>query len=229
MAKSSGAAAPPIAFVMKRVALITAPMWIAAVMLFFADIKPVPTPDEGPVLPAGVPQDPSSRAAWLEAEIKRARAAAAASERKAAALEEAMKRGPGPMEVALDNLPAQHALAAVAAAAGLLSILGPTTFERFFLALVGSVAGGLMVGASANFLTGYSGTPFWLDAIGMLSNGKGSFFGYFLWTALFVLGMFRWMTGFEYSIYAFGDEDTICERLGEVPLLRNEGEGAVGA
>jgi len=89
---------------------------------------------------------------------------------------------------------------------GLLSVAGPSTFVRCYLAIVGSAVGGLMVGACASYFSGFSGSPFWIDGVRSILSGRGSIVEYLLWFTLLVLGFLRWLTGWECGLYAVVDE-----------------------
>jgi len=114
----------------------------------------------------------------------------------------------------LGSLPFQGSIALAAGTAGLLAVVGPSSFARPFLALSGSAAAGLLAGAAAALLVdrvaGGESLGSFTDAVMALVQGgeaRGSdAVGCLAWLGLTVLGVARWATRFECALYALLDE-----------------------
>mmetsp|Transcript_110748 Transcript_110748/g.319982 ORF Transcript_110748/g.319982 Transcript_110748/m.319982 type:complete len:231 (+) Transcript_110748:98-790(+) len=186
---------------------VAAPMMVTGLMMIFSDVQPAPMPGTAADHAAtNESENMTHHVAALEAALQEAQAEAQQKAWKVQALEDALRRGPGPVEAWLDSLGGQKALAITGLVMGVLSILGPSSFVNFFFALVGSAVASLFVAAFANITAGFSGSPFWFDSIWAMTGGRGSALEYVTWAALFSLGMLRWYTGWECGIYAVGDE-----------------------
>jgi len=98
----------------------------------------------------------------------------------------------------VDAQPHQQALAAVAGALGLLSICGPSTFTRLFLAIAGSSVGGLMVASSVAVakmeLKGQGAQSVLIsDEALVILGGGGTIIGYSIWGTVVLIGVLRWI------------------------------------
>ncbi|CAK0835543.1 unnamed protein product [Prorocentrum cordatum] len=114
----------------------------------------------------------------------------------------------------LGSLPFQGALALAAGTAGMLAVVGPSSFARLFLALWGSTVAALLAGAAFALLVdrtaGGGNLGSFTDAVVTLvqgGEGRGSdLVGCLVWLVLTVLGIVRWATSFECALYALLDE-----------------------
>lgn len=123
-----------------------------------------------------------------------------------------------PMVATLSALPCQWCLALVAGACGFLSVLGPSSFTRIFMAVAGSAVGGLLASGCMCYVAACvgvdSGDPsarasgfsddgsagMWPSVFGAMQAlvmGYGFDFGYGLWFVLMAMGIFRYALGFE--------------------------------
>eukprot|EP00406_Dinophysis_acuminata_P079614 CAMPEP_0179260672 /NCGR_PEP_ID=MMETSP0797-20121207/26462_1 /TAXON_ID=47934 /ORGANISM="Dinophysis acuminata, Strain DAEP01" /LENGTH=257 /DNA_ID=CAMNT_0020968763 /DNA_START=133 /DNA_END=902 /DNA_ORIENTATION=- len=123
------------------------------------------------------------------------------------------------------ELPAQRLLAATVGLAGVLSIMGPSSFRRVFLALTGPMAGALMVASLFAFIFADSSTT-WLDAMALLVVGKGSAVGYMVWVALLAVAFCRWLFAWDFWLFDWVDEvcsadavSNLCRDTLQKPLL----------
>lgn len=200
-----------------KVAFVTTPMWISALLIVMSDIRPAPAPHDSwpegatPLSPAN-----ASQVEWLQRELARAQKTAEENQRKVDALEATLGQKVSPILEYVDALPAQGALAMLAGTLGAFSIAGPSSFVRFFLAVVGSAVGGLMVGGCASYFAGFS--PFLLGSMGRLLHGYGTIAEYVLWFSLFFLGILRWFSGWECGLYAVVEEIEMDDQ-GQVAVL----------
>merc|ERR1740129_1106085 len=116
----------------------------------------------------------------------------------------------GPVGVWIAELPYQQVIAVVVGILGLLSVLGPSTFTRGFLAIAGSAIGGLMVAGCASFFAAAlgegQGSASWLAAVRQLLEGDGLLLGYCVWAVMLALGVARWLVGFNCALWAVVDE-----------------------
>jgi len=181
---------------------VTAPMWFVAVLLFTSNIRP----HEMKLDVSGMPVNTSAKIAWLESELSKARGETEEGHRREQALEATLASHGNPFIAKVDSIRPQRSLAAILCVMGLVSIVGPSSFVRFYLALLGSAISGLLVAAFLNLFAGYSGSPFLMDCILSIVNGDGSYFEYLVWGFFFFLGFLRWVTGWECGFYAYVDE-----------------------
>lgn len=193
----------------KKFAFVSAPMWCAAVLLLSYDIKPaplVPLPGLEPLAQANSTEVASKRAAWLEAELRIARTAVNEERRKVAALQADLTGQVGLIVAAVDGIPGQGVLATVAGVLGMLAIVGPSSFTRGFLAIVGSTIAALFVAGCASFYLNIARSPFWIDCLSNIVNSRGSFVENAFFLVFMCLGVARWVTGWECGIYETVDE-----------------------
>lgn len=114
----------------------------------------------------------------------------------------------------LGQLPLQGGIALAAGTAGLLAVVGPSSFARLFLAIWGSAAAALLAGAAAALLVdrmaGGESLGSFTDAVMAIAQGgegRGSdLVGCLTWLVLTVLGIARWATGFECALYEIMEE-----------------------
>lgn len=139
------------------------------------------------------------------------------------AIKRAQEYPEGPVVAWLAGLPHQQALAVALGIAGLLSIVGPSTFTRAFLAITGSAVGGLLVGSAFEFFLGGAS---WLSAVRRLLQGTGLWFGYIFWAAVFLCGVARWLTGFKCHASDFEDGEEENGGGLAAPLLATEAPAA---
>lgn len=97
----------------------------------------------------------------------------------------------------VDALLHQRDIAAAGGLAGALSVFGPSSYTRPFLALAGSAVGGLMAASSVSIiakdLQGHAPQdPLMVDAMLRLLGGAGEPRWYYIWAAAVVLGAIRW-------------------------------------
>lgn len=110
--------------------------------------------------------------------------------------------------------------------AGVLSVLGPSTFVHVFLPVVASAVGGLLAAGCAEFFVSESAHASLQDSCGLLLDGTGGWFGYFLWIVLLILGVLRWIFAVECSLWDVVDDVVMAEPDGKdlgAPLLDNAG------
>jgi len=141
--------------------------------------------------------------AAAKARARKAREDAADAKARLRELERSDKEQVGPVGVWLTELPHQQTIAIVVGIMGLLSVLGPSTYTRAFLAITGSAVGGLMVGGCFSFF--FSGQS-WLNSVRHLLDGTGGLVGYLAWAIMLSLGIVRWLVGFNCALYACVDE-----------------------
>mmetsp|Transcript_58638 Transcript_58638/g.136356 ORF Transcript_58638/g.136356 Transcript_58638/m.136356 type:complete len:340 (+) Transcript_58638:82-1101(+) len=106
-------------------------------------------------------------------------------------------------------LPHQRAMAAAVGFFGALSVVGPSSYTRPFLALTGSAVGGLLVAVATSFCAaavhGDATWPaFWLHAALQLIGGQGDLRGYVVWLTAVVLGTIRYCVMWDrrdYDVY----------------------------
>lgn len=150
------------------------------------------------------------RLAAAEKELQEARHRAATARRRIAEVEAGANHGRAAARRHTSVTWQQQLLVGIVGLSGALAILGPDTYLEGFKALTGSTLGGLMVGSCATAFTALpeksSSGPALLDAACSLANGDGLAAGYALWAIALALGLLRWLTGFECSIYAHVDE-----------------------
>lgn len=201
----------------KKALFVTFPMWLAAVLIIFADVKP------GPALPpegdsgAEEGRNDSSRVVWLEAQLRKVQGDLQDEQRKVEALEADLANIVSPVVAMLDAIPGQAALASLSCAAGVLGIAGPSSFTKGYLAVVGSMIAGLSIAGCARFFSG--GSPFWLHAVAKVSNGEGNLAEYTMLVVFLILGIARWLSGWECGIYAVVEEIDVDDD-GEVTVLQ---------
>lgn len=115
-----------------------------------------------------------------------------------------------PAVVKIDALPHQKAIAIVAAVLGGLSVVGPSSYVRFFLTLFGSAVGGLMVASCYSFIREPPADHEWLSAVFALIEVQGSFHthlhAYMIWGGFLALGLLRWLTRWECGFYDVVEE-----------------------
>jgi len=161
----------------------------------------------------------ASRRAADEADAERerlsaARVAAARAARAAeAARERAEKADVGPVGRQIEALPFQHLIAAAAAAVGGLGILGPGALTRLFLSVAGSILAGLLVASCLALLVHAQVEPGTrlLDAVFSVLEGKGPYAGYWLWLVASLLGVLRYLVGFECALWHYVDDVHVDE------------------
>mmetsp|Transcript_12794 Transcript_12794/g.39536 ORF Transcript_12794/g.39536 Transcript_12794/m.39536 type:complete len:359 (+) Transcript_12794:74-1150(+) len=139
----------------------------------------------------------SHRLHLSEQELELFKAELAETQRRSTNLEASLRHEKADLlRPSVDSLPHQRALALAVGVLGALSILGPSTYTRPFLALVGSAVGGLLVASAASVawtvMTGHaSDQPMWLDSALVLLGGKGDMCWYCIWGTALLLGAIR--------------------------------------
>lgn len=229
----------PFAFsaaeVMKKFAFISMPMWLAAVFFLLADVKAAPAIPLGPLQPLGpigngshATEEMAKRVALLEAQLGAVRAEVEYEKKKVASLQGEFRDKVGVTAAAVDAIPAQAVVAVFAGILGALAIAGPSSYVKGFLAVVGSFIAALFVAGLTSYLFvgSLARSPFWLDNLSDILNFNGAFGEYLFFLVFFVLGIGRWVTGWECGIYEVVDEVEMGED-GQVamkePLLHKAG------
>merc|ERR1719210_1551802 len=215
--------------IVKNFVVVSAPMWCVAGLLLSYDIKPVPVVPsswESPTQEVNSTELARKRAAWLEAELKSARAAVDVERRKVAALQADLTGESGFIVGAVDAIPGQGVLATVAGVLGVLAVLGPSTFTYGFLAIVGSTIAALFVAGCAGYYLDNAGSPFWIDSLAQIVNFRGNFVENVFFLVFLCLGIARWVTGWECGIYETVDEVEMDDEgqiaVMQKPLLAGE-------
>mmetsp|Transcript_94735 Transcript_94735/g.265270 ORF Transcript_94735/g.265270 Transcript_94735/m.265270 type:complete len:204 (+) Transcript_94735:99-710(+) len=109
----------------------------------------------------------------------------------------------------VDALPAtrQKTIAIGAGVVGVLSIVGPSSWVRFFLAAIGSLVGGLAVGGCYLYVRVPPASHLYMDTMFYMLSGKGCathdphFPAYVLWATFFLFGLIRWKLRLECGLY----------------------------
>jgi len=109
----------------------------------------------------------------------------------------------------------QKILALLAGVMGVVSIVGPSSYVRFFLTVVGSTAAGLMVSSCLVFFSmawhgGGEGFT-WIDTLVIELDGNGSRMENWLWLVVFMLGILRWALGVECSLFDIIDDVALTD------------------
>lgn len=128
----------------------------------------------------------------------------------------------------MENMGRQKKIAVALGIIGLLSVVGPRSWVRFFLSLVGSFVGGLLVSACYVLFKLPPQSHLYADAVSELMAGKGLHLNaqglhdphaaaYGIWCAVFILGMMRWYFKWECALCEVVDEVHVPRA--RVPLL----------
>jgi len=125
-----------------------------------------------------------------------------------------------PVVALIDEAPHQKYIAIGAAVVGLCSVIGPSSFVRAFLALVGSALGGLMCASCYLYIKAPPASHLWLDAVIVLFNPLGVHtlmehkHAYMIWAGATTLGLLRWWCQCECGCYEYVDEMCVDAKSG---------------
>lgn len=191
-------------------AFVSTPLWCSTVLIAMHDFKSIP------LLPDGAPPEPGTnetnssslpRVVYLERQLQLAREEAEKNKQRVAALEADLGAQVSAIVAEIDAIPAQGVLTFVSAIMGLLAIVGPSTYLRGFISIVGSAVAALLVAGCVGFFTGISANPFFLDGVANVARGQGGPVEYVLFFAVLILGIARWVTGWECGFYIEEEEE----------------------
>lgn len=179
---------------LRKFFFVTGPMWFAAVVLIFSDVKPAPAIDSSPV---ETPDGKSVNVKWLETQLDEAREAAKSSKDEVEKLKADLSGGISPLTAFFNDIPAQGALKFTFALVGLLHVVGPHSFIQSYQAACGSLFSALFI---AGFWRVFSrqGDPYWMDAMGDLIDGSANWIEYFVFAFVWIFGMARWSKGWQF-------------------------------
>mmetsp|Transcript_45401 Transcript_45401/g.97331 ORF Transcript_45401/g.97331 Transcript_45401/m.97331 type:complete len:385 (+) Transcript_45401:89-1243(+) len=119
----------------------------------------------------------------------------------------------GPVVPFLRSMGHQQLMAVVLGFIGALTVLGPSSFLRLALPMIGSAVAGFLVAAWCSVMVGEirHDSMSWVDCATLLLQGNAAWTLYALWLFIWCLGLLRWVMGIECSLYTFVDDVSATE------------------
>lgn len=195
----------------------TFPMWIAALVVIYSDVKPAPFIDTSPIDTS--PEDGQQNDVdWLEKQLEAARADRKKNKAQVDELKAALSKDISPLTDMIDDVPAQGGLAFTFAFIAIMSVAGPGVFVNCYQAVIGSMFSALfVVGFIRVFVR--NGDPYWMSAMGDVVDGSASLQQYLIFFVIWAFGIARWAKGWKLVTWE-DDEETENVSSIKKPLLK---------